>query len=71
MLKRLTEIWGFSNYYLKKATEINDHLERFKLVITYAIAGLHLMINFSKPFNPILGETFQGYYKDGSKIYCE
>ena len=24
-----------------------------------------------KPFNPILGETFQGYFKDGTRIYCE
>ena len=24
-----------------------------------------------KPFNPILGETVQGYFKDGTKIYCE
>ena len=22
----------------------------------------------SKPFNPILGETFQGFYADGSRI---
>lgn len=24
-----------------------------------------------KPFNPILGETLQGYFKDGSMIYME
>ena len=24
-----------------------------------------------KPFNPIIGETFEGYWPDGAKIYCE
>ncbi len=24
-----------------------------------------------KPFNPIIGETYQGYWPDGSSIFCE
>jgi hypothetical protein len=24
-----------------------------------------------KPFNPILGETYQGNFDDGTEVYCE
>jgi len=25
----------------------------------------------NKPFNPLLGETLQGHYDDGTTFYCE
>jgi len=33
-----------------------DALERFKKVITFYVAGIHLTSTQRKPFNPILGQ---------------
>ena len=46
-------------------------MERFKLVVTNAIAGLHNGVKQLKPFNPILGETFQANFSDGTLIEIE
>jgi hypothetical protein len=35
------------------------------------ICYFFLTTSFAKPLNPILGETFSGYYNDGSKIHLE
>ena len=36
-----------------------------------AVAGLHLSNSQGKPFNPLLGETCEAYYEDGTQIFCE
>jgi hypothetical protein len=49
-----------------------DTLERLKYTISFAIAGLHKSATMFKPFNPLLGETFQAYMpSDGTRIYLE
>lgn len=35
------------------------------------MSGIYVCCNQEKPFNPILGETLQAHYEDGTKIYCE
>jgi hypothetical protein len=42
-----------------------------KNIITFAVAGLYVSVSQLKPFNPLLGETYEGYFEDGTKIYCE
>jgi hypothetical protein len=42
-----------------------------KLVITFMISGMHQIATQKKPLNPQLGETFEGYWPDGSLIYVE
>ena len=49
-----------SPLYLTKAFFCNDKIERLKWVTTYLIASFHLCVTEIKPFNPIIGETFQG-----------
>lgn len=57
--------------YLEKAASIPQNnvtqaLQRFKMVVTFAISVRHLAAQMKKPFNPILGETYQascGQYK--------
>eukprot|EP00698_Gefionella_okellyi_P001183 TRINITY_DN1109_c0_g1_i2.p1 TRINITY_DN1109_c0_g1~~TRINITY_DN1109_c0_g1_i2.p1 ORF type:complete len:266 (+),score=49.05 TRINITY_DN1109_c0_g1_i2:414-1211(+) len=39
--------------------------------MTFCIAGLHSVCRQEKPFNPILGETFQARFDDGTAVYCE
>lgn len=60
----------FSSVSLTKQ-EATDPVERLKNVIASVIAGLHLTCTQAKPFNPILGETYQGVFEDGTLIYCE
>ena len=44
---------------LAKAAYSNDKFERLKWVTTYLMSFLHFSVIQIKPFNPIIGETFQ------------
>eukprot|EP01017_Pseudomicrothorax_dubius_P030288 TRINITY_DN3765_c0_g1_i1.p1 TRINITY_DN3765_c0_g1~~TRINITY_DN3765_c0_g1_i1.p1 ORF type:complete len:420 (-),score=77.35 TRINITY_DN3765_c0_g1_i1:278-1537(-) len=70
-LERICDLWSFFPSYLPRAAAANSPQERLKLVVTAAVAGLHLSSSQWKPFNPLLGETFNGYFPDGTAIYCE
>lgn len=54
--------------YLNLAGEQNDPIERMKYIITATIACFHNSSVFLKPLNPILGETYETMYDDGSKV---
>ena len=45
--------------FLTKAALSNDKFERLKWVTTYLMSSLHFSVIQIKPFNPIIGETFQ------------
>ena len=45
--------------FLTKAAFCSDKIERLKWVTTYLMSGLHFPVIQVKPFNPIIGETFQ------------
>jgi hypothetical protein len=57
-------------HFLDKAATCTDNLERLKLVTSYYITLFHLSLALAKPFNPILGETFQAKIGNSS-IYFE
>ncbi len=70
----LEKVLSSSSYfplYINRAAFINDKLERFKLVITSAIANIYFNGSFLKPLNPILGETCHGRYSDGTELFAE
>ena len=70
--ERLTNVFSYANKYLIMAN--NPQLtpyERFKTVITFIMSGLYIPAQQLKPFNPYLGETFQGELPNGAKVYCE
>ena len=46
-------------FFLTKAALCKDKFERLKWVTTYLISFLHFSVIQIKPFNPIIGETFQ------------
>ena len=71
MIQRVVDMFSYGPIYLKQAANCDDPLERFKLVIAVSIAGMHLCIGQLKPFNPILGETMEGHFADGCRIYAE
>lgn len=48
-----------------------DPVERMKNVVAFALTNYVLVTSQNKPFNPLLGETNQGMFADGTKYYCE
>jgi len=40
-----------------------------KLLITASLGYIPVANNFYKPLNPIIGETFEASYMDGTKMY--
>eukprot|EP00475_Leptophrys_vorax_P016475 TRINITY_DN22925_c0_g2_i3.p1 TRINITY_DN22925_c0_g2~~TRINITY_DN22925_c0_g2_i3.p1 ORF type:complete len:912 (-),score=208.11 TRINITY_DN22925_c0_g2_i3:2093-4528(-) len=71
LLERMTDMWCFAPIFLGQASLTSDPLERFKLVLVFIISGFHRGVLQLKPFNPVLGETFQAFFKDGTSIHLE
>jgi len=57
--------------YLNLASELNDDLERMKLVIVATVSNWYKSSVFLKPLNPIWGETYEMMWEDGSHEYVE
>lgn len=70
-LSRICDYWCFAPQFLSRAAQSADPIVRMKLAITFAISGLYVPTKQLKPFNPLLGETFQAQFADGSRIYAE
>eukprot|EP00825_Cyclidium_porcatum_P049144 TRINITY_DN8423_c0_g1_i1.p1 TRINITY_DN8423_c0_g1~~TRINITY_DN8423_c0_g1_i1.p1 ORF type:complete len:267 (-),score=35.77 TRINITY_DN8423_c0_g1_i1:58-858(-) len=57
--------------YMNRAAQCTDKVERFKLLIAAIFGSFPLSNTFFKPLNPVLGETLEGEYLDGTKFYGE
>eukprot|EP00922_Rhytidocystis_sp_ex-Travisia-forbesii_P063674 GHVS01094692.1.p1 GENE.GHVS01094692.1~~GHVS01094692.1.p1 ORF type:complete len:458 (-),score=88.58 GHVS01094692.1:16-1221(-) len=71
LLQRLAEGWGLGPVFLARAAAADGIQERFKYAITFGLASLHAGCCPLKPFNPILGETYQARWPDGSNLFFE
>lgn len=40
-------------------------------MIAFVFSSIHMCTSQDKPFNPLLGETLQGEFHDGTKFFCE
>lgn len=71
-LQRITEYMEYS-YLLKKANQADDAVERIEYVAAFAVSALASnWQRLSKPFNPLLGETYELVRNDlGFRIMCE
>jgi hypothetical protein len=67
----MAHMWRLCPYFLNKAAETTDKLERMKLLMTNQIASTYLGFIKAKPFIPHLGETLQAKFQDGTEIYLE
>lgn len=69
-LERLA--YSFTNVplFLEKAAQSTDLIQQMKYSLGFILTLLHMSIHQTKPFNPILGETFQGRI-NGCPIYLE
>ncbi|RLN96232.1 hypothetical protein BBJ28_00009123 [Nothophytophthora sp. Chile5] len=72
LLERVADGWSYAPTLLKKAALSGaDPLGRLKLVMAFVAGGLHFCVGQLKPFNPILGETYEATYPDGTQIFME
>lgn len=69
-LEILANNFTFAPHYLNKANESTIVLEQMKLTMSFFLTTLHMATAQLKPFNPILGETFQARI-NGMPIYLE
>lgn len=70
LLERSACSFGFAPVFLARAGQITDEVQQMKLVTLFVLSLPSLELRAEKPFNPILGETFQGYL-GGIPIYYE
>jgi hypothetical protein len=70
-LQRIMDYWAFAPTILKEAVKVESPFERMKKVMSFAIAGLYVPAKQLKPFNPNIGETFQGEFENGCRVYAE
>mmetsp|Transcript_115694 Transcript_115694/g.172900 ORF Transcript_115694/g.172900 Transcript_115694/m.172900 type:complete len:83 (+) Transcript_115694:338-586(+) len=60
--------------YLIQAANLEDPLERMKLVVASMCAHLHRnpsIVKNKAPLDCFLGETLQGKKENGTEIFCE
>jgi len=69
-VERISDCWIYYDY-LEKAARTADPVERLTLVIAFGVSGLVGTLDARKPFNPILGETYQGVYGCGAEFFSE
>lgn len=68
-LQRLCHTLTLAPHFLEKAATISDHLERIKYCSAFGLSISVLNLQIEKPFNPILGETYQGFI-NGCPVYA-
>ncbi|KAH7460316.1 hypothetical protein PRIC1_014517 [Phytophthora ramorum] len=72
LLERVANGWNYAPTVLKKAALSGaDPVERMKFVMAFVAGGLHFCVGQLKPFNPILGETYEATYADGTQVFVE
>lgn len=57
--------------YYMNMTHGQDIVERLRLTITATISSFAYSGYFLKPMNPVIGETYESIYSDGSKYFSE
>lgn len=50
---------------------LDSHTWRVHAQVAFVIGGLRRQTSTLKPFNPILGETYQAQYSSGLQVYAE
>ena len=68
ILQSLAKAYFQFPLFLTIANNNPDPIEKFKYTITACISCFHNCYSFLKPLNPILGETFETCYEDGTRV---
>ena len=68
-IQRIVDFWSQGPNFLSLAAEATDPVERMKWTVSFGLASIYICSGQNKPFNPLLGETNQGSFGDGTKYY--
>ena len=71
MLERISDWFCFAPVLLTKAASMKDKVEAMKQVICFSLSALFRSSEQLKALNPMLGETYQCEWDDGTKMYLE
>lgn len=70
-LQKLTDCWVYPSLLHRAAAE-SDPLKRLQYTAAWFVAGQrHAFDTWCKPFNPVLGETWQSATASGCKAFLE
>lgn len=69
-LQKIADFFGNLDY-IDKAYNAKTKKETLQNTIIFLTTCVYYGMGIKKPFNPYIGETFQGHYKDGTEIYIE
>lgn len=67
-LSLLCKSYAYAPFLLEKAAGQKDPIHRLKYVAAFLASVTIAYLQMDKPFNPILGETFQAIF-DGCPVY--
>lgn len=70
-IERILDIFHLFPHFMPKAVKTQDTVERIKLIISSIAGCISHNPSQLKPFNPVLGETYQGEFNKETKIYSE
>ncbi len=59
--------FGYFPLYVEKVIEA-EPIEQLRAIIAATMGSSHIYLTMEKPFNPILGETYQCWI-DGNPVY--
>ena len=73
LLQRMAENMKYCNQLLDKAADCASSVERMKYVAAFLVSGISIHNNrLSKPFNPLLGETYEYVCVENDfRVCCE
>lgn len=70
-LQKLTDCWVYTSL-LQRAAAAPDSVTRLQYTAAWFVAGLrHAFDTWCKPFNPVLGETWQSATSSGCEAFLE
>lgn len=69
-LEKVARTFAYAPIILEPVANIDNPVEQLKSVVILSITHSSLYVMMEKPFNPVLGETFQGSI-NGCPIYME
>lgn len=71
VIERCCDLFRLFPHYVSQAAKSDNPVERVKLITAAIVGASQYQMNQLKPFNPILGETFQGDLDEDTQIFIE
>jgi hypothetical protein len=71
-LERSADLFSFLvTEFMDKCCETDDHHLRLSFVAVGIVTSFHLVLTSKKPWNPAIGKTYVGRWRNGTTMFCE